>query len=207
MRLYDFTARVKINIQKDYSHLSHFASCISYVFKIQNVTMVFLVRVSHFLPRHSLLGSIFFFFPTKIFICCPVSSGSSLSVSLSPQLVWLQPPFQIIVENSESESVSHSVMSDSLRSHGHSPPGSSIHEFLQARILEWVAMPSSKRSSQPRDTTQASLTVGKFFPFWATRGTPYLKIISPLRAWGWYCAVFFKPFGDRSSYFFVFALL
>ena len=32
-----------------------------------------------------------------------------------------------------------------------SPPGSSVHRILQARILEWVAMPSSRGSSQPRD--------------------------------------------------------
>ena len=32
-----------------------------------------------------------------------------------------------------------------------SPPGSSVHGILQARILEWVAMPSSRRSSRPRD--------------------------------------------------------
>ena len=34
---------------------------------------------------------------------------------------------------------------------GHSPPGSSVPEILQARILEWVAMPSSRGSSQARD--------------------------------------------------------
>ena len=33
------------------------------------------------------------------------------------------------------------------------PSGSSVHGILQARILEWVAMPSSKRSSLPRDQT------------------------------------------------------
>ena len=32
-----------------------------------------------------------------------------------------------------------------------SPPGSSVHGILQARILEWAAMPSSRESSQPRD--------------------------------------------------------
>ena len=32
-----------------------------------------------------------------------------------------------------------------------SPPGSSVHGILQARILQWVAMPSSRESSQPRD--------------------------------------------------------
>ena len=34
-----------------------------------------------------------------------------------------------------------------------SPPGSSVHEILQARILEWVAVPSSRDSSQPWDQT------------------------------------------------------
>ena len=32
-----------------------------------------------------------------------------------------------------------------------SPPGSSVHGILQARILEWVALPSCRGSSQPRD--------------------------------------------------------
>ena len=36
-----------------------------------------------------------------------------------------------------------------------SPPGSSVHEILQARILEWVAMPFSRGSSPPRDQTQS----------------------------------------------------
>ena len=33
----------------------------------------------------------------------------------------------------------------------HRPPGSSVHRILEARVLEWVAMPSSRGSSQPRD--------------------------------------------------------
>ena len=37
-----------------------------------------------------------------------------------------------------------------------SPPGSSVRGILQARILEWVAMPSSRGSSQPRDQTRVS---------------------------------------------------
>ena len=37
-----------------------------------------------------------------------------------------------------------------------SPPGSSVHAILQARILEWVAMPSSTESSWPRDWTHVS---------------------------------------------------
>ena len=37
-----------------------------------------------------------------------------------------------------------------------SPPGSSVHGIPQARILEWVTMPSSRRSSQPSDGTHLS---------------------------------------------------
>ena len=44
-------------------------------------------------------------------------------------------------------SVSRSVVSDSLRPHGLKPPDSSVHGILQARILEWVAIPSSRGSS------------------------------------------------------------
>ena len=44
-----------------------------------------------------------------------------------------------------------------------SPPGSSVHGILQARILEWVAVPSSRGSSQPRDRTQVSCIAGRFF--------------------------------------------
>ena len=50
-----------------------------------------------------------------------------------------------------------------------SPPGSSVHGILKARILEWVAMPSSKGSSQPRGRTQVSCVAGGFFTIWATR--------------------------------------
>ena len=48
------------------------------------------------------------------------------------------------------------------------PAGSSVHEILQARILEWVAISFSRGSSQPRDWTQVSLIVGKFFTVRAT---------------------------------------
>ena len=41
--------------------------------------------------------------------------------------------------------------------------------ILKARILEWIAMPSSRGSSQPRDWTQVSCITGRFFTSWATR--------------------------------------
>ena len=43
--------------------------------------------------------------------------------------------------------------------------------ILQARILEWVAMPSSRGSSQPRDQTQVSHIAGGFFIIGTTRET------------------------------------
>ena len=50
-------------------------------------------------------------------------------------------------------------------------PGSSVHETLQARILEWVAISFSRGSSQPRNRTQVSCIVGRFLTIWATRET------------------------------------
>ena len=44
-----------------------------------------------------------------------------------------------------------------------------IHGILQARILEWVAIPFSRVSSQPRNWTQLSLIAGRFFTSWAIR--------------------------------------
>ena len=49
-------------------------------------------------------------------------------------------------------------MSDSLQPHG------LIHGILQARILEGVAVPFSRGSSQPRDRTQVSHVAGGFLP-------------------------------------------
>ena len=50
-----------------------------------------------------------------------------------------------------------------------SPPSSSVHGILQGRRLEWVAMPSSRGSSQPRDRTQATHIAGEFLTVWAAR--------------------------------------
>ena len=44
-----------------------------------------------------------------------------------------------------------------------SPSGCSLHGILQARILEWVAIPFSRRSFQNRDQSWVSPTEGRFF--------------------------------------------
>ena len=49
------------------------------------------------------------------------------------------------------------------------PVDHTVHGILQARILEWVAFPFSRGSSQPRDPTQVSRTAGGFFTSWVTK--------------------------------------
>ena len=53
-----------------------------------------------------------------------------------------------------------------------SPPGSSVHEISQARMLEWVAIPSSRGSSQPRDRIHISCIGGRVLCSWASREAP-----------------------------------
>ena len=65
--------------------------------------------------------------------------------------------------------VSCSVMSDLCYPMDYSPPGSSLHGILQARILEWVAISFSRGSSRPRDRTQVSCIAGKCFTVWASK--------------------------------------
>ena len=66
--------------------------------------------------------------------------------------------------------LSHSVVSNSCP-----PPRTVVLQaplsmgILQARMLVWVAMPSSRVSSQPMDQTQVSHIAGRFFTVWATR--------------------------------------
>ena len=50
-------------------------------------------------------------------------------------------------------------------------PGSSVHAILQARTLEWVAIPFSRQSSQLRDWNQVTCMAGGLFTIWATRET------------------------------------
>ena len=61
-------------------------------------------------------------------------------------------------------------------------PGSSVHRVFQGRILEWVAIYSSRRSSQPRDWTHVSCVfciAGEFFTCWGIEGAPNWKHLMP----------------------------
>ena len=67
-----------------------------------------------------------------------------------------------------------------------SPLGSSGHGILQARVLDWVAIPFFSISSLPRGQTQMSCISGRFFTVWATREVFlyfYYYIFSPYWSW------------------------
>ena len=59
-----------------------------------------------------------------------------------------------------------------------SPPGSSLHGLLQARILEWIAMPFSGESSQPRDQTPIfySSCIGRWVVYTSATWEAHLMI-------------------------------
>ena len=70
----------------------------------------------------------------------------------------------------------------------YSPPSSSVCEIFQARILDWVAISFTRRSSWPRDQTQVSCIAGRFFTTsatWEVQETRiYYNLSVPL--WGKY---------------------
>ena len=70
----------------------------------------------------------------------------------------------------------------------YSLPGFSVSGILQARILEWIAIPFSRGSSQPREQTWVSCIAGRFFTVWTTGKTNQGSNPNPLH---WKHRVFF----------------
>ena len=100
------------------------------------------------------------------FFSCPQSLPSSEPFPMSQLFAWggqsTSYLFYYIVKVAQSCPILCDPMDCSL-------PGSSVHGILQTRILEWVVIPFSRRSSQPRDQTHVSCIAGWFFTIWATR--------------------------------------
>ena len=105
-----------------------------------------------------------------------LGQGPALSQIISPRRggagpqLWKVPPplhpalGETAPAHTGSAVIIRSGMSHSLQSRGLQPARLLCPwRFLQARILEWVAMPSSRGSSQPRDRTQVSHIAGEFF--------------------------------------------
>ena len=103
----------------------------------------------------------------------PVSSSSSSSSSSS---CCNCRPSMKESECCESKSVAQScpMLCDPMN---WSPPGSSVHRILQARILEWVAMPSSRRSSRLRSKPRSPALQADSLPP-GPPGKPYLRLMT-----------------------------
>jgi len=83
-----------------------------------------------------------------------------------------------------SKSVSHQPCLTLCDPMNCSPPGSPpCRGISQARMLEWVAIPFSFGSFQPRDWTWVSCTAGRFFIVWATRETPEKHRCCKIKEW------------------------
>ena len=70
----------------------------------------------------------------------------------------------------------------------YSPLGSSVQGILQARILQWVAIPFSRGSSCSRDWTQVFCIAGRLLTVWATKETHTKKKrqdVNPDLVWFW----------------------
>ena len=76
-----------------------------------------------------------------------------------------------VIKRRKWKSLSHVQICDPMDC---GPPGSSVHEILQAGILEWVAF--SRGSAKPRDLTQISGIAGGFFTVWANREAHLFKL-------------------------------
>ena len=126
-----------------------------------------------------------------------VATHSSI---LAWRITWTQEPggllgLQIIRQNRETNTSTFSIQTTRIAgilllllffnslscvqlfvSHGLSLPGSSVHGIFQARILEWIPISFSRRSSLPRDQTCVSCIGMQFHYHWATREELHINI-------------------------------
>ena len=109
---------------------------------------------------------------TSFFECIkfkiPVNHPQTISLNKIVLFILTDHLFSILLH---TESDNCSVVSHSLWPLNCSPPGPSVHGMVQARILEWIAIPFSRGSSQSRDWTQVSCIAGRFFTIWVTHYT------------------------------------
>ena len=91
------------------------------------------------------------------------------------------------------------------------PMGYRVHGILQARILEWVAVPFSRGSSQSRDRTQVSCIAGGFFTSWASgEALTYVKNLADVQTPGQLLCISYCPhlyhlhFHHLNTFFFFF---
>ena len=102
------------------------------------------------------------------------ATGTLSSVCLPPTCSAAPPP-RILPPDEVKVAQSRLTLCD--------PMDYTVRGILQARILEWVAFPFSRGSSQPRDWTQVSHIGGGFLTSWATREAPLITLLGSPK-WG-----------------------
>ena len=112
------------------------------------------------------LKSFFFLQPTHNTICC-LWLNTFLSIIFKTRRI-LNWNATVTVQYNEVAQLCPNLCNHVDRS----PPGSSVHGILQAKVLEWVAISFSRGSSQPRDRTRVSHIAGRCFILWAAREAP-----------------------------------
>ena len=127
--------------------------------------------------KRSLTWTASFAWETVLGLSC---GGSPSILTVIPTALYPTQKYNITHVNRgkilEPGHVCMSIHGESLQSRStlfdpmdYSPAGSSNHEILQARILEWVATPFFGGSSPPRDQTWVLHTTGGVFTFWANK--------------------------------------
>ena len=144
-----------------------------------SATATGVLRLLHFLslfpelssPRCPIAHSLISFKP--VFSCHHLRGPLYLEFQALPIpfLLWFPPCTMLLL-------FSPSVMSYSCDPMDCSPPGSSVHGFSQARILEWVAISFSRTSCWLRDWTQISCIGGLYH--WATRESHHVLYHLPI---------------------------
>ena len=99
--------------------------------------------------------------PVKTLMSCVVYGMCYTLMANQMDVMGLVVVYKIANLLKRKWSESRSVVSDSLQPH-------TVHGILQAKILEGVAFPLSRGSSQPRDQIQVSCIAGEFFTSWVT---------------------------------------
>ena len=114
---------------------------------------------------------------SQLFASGGQSIGASASVSVFPMNIqdWFPIGWTGLI-SLQSKGLSRVFSNTTVQKHQFctlwDPMDYIVHGILQTRIWEWVAVPFSRGSSQPRDQTQVSRIAGAFFTIWDTREAP-----------------------------------
>ena len=100
----------------------------------------------------------------NFFLLHPIANYSKCNTNVTSWLSLLT--LRVYLHISDLVAKSYLTLCDPMDC---SPSNSSVHGILQARILEWVAISFSRKSSCPRDQTRVSWIAGRFFTSWAMR--------------------------------------